>query len=457
MNAGIQGGAGPDASPQHRGQLLRVLGVGFGIAIVVGGAIGSGILASPGLIAGRLNDPILIITVWLMGGLYALLGANVQAELSTALPRAGGLYVYARRAYGDYAGFALGWGDWLQYTISQAAILALFAEYAAALVPAFGGHVGAIAVATVLGFAVLHSTGVRAGSAAQQVTSALKVLALIGFVVACFWFGDQAAARAAPTSAAPPSSWPVLLLAMLVSMQMVMQTYSGWNSAIYFAEEDVNPGRNLPRALFGGVLVVIGVYVLVNLAYLHVLPLDAFGTSRLPAADAMQAVFGGRGGQIVTLLAALSLLGILNGGLMNAPRILFSLGRDGWFSARVQTVNAGGTPVVALLITATLMLALTLGGTFEKLFLLAAFFGVLFDATIATSLFVLRRREPALPRPFKAFAYPFAPLLYALIAVALFAGFLINDLTGSLIPMAVVAASYPIYRLVRKRQRAASL
>lgn len=443
-------------APPRPGQLLRVLGVGFGIAIVVGGAIGSGILGSPGLIAARLNDPVLIIAAWLMGGLYALLGANCQAELATMLPRAGGPYVYARRAYGDYAGFALGWGDWLQYTLAQAAILALFAEYVAALVPAVGGHRGAIAAVTVLGFAVLHWTGVRSGSAAQQLTSALKVLALIGFVVACFRFGGSAGSiRAVPAPVGAPSSWSVLLLAFVVSMQMVMQTYSGWNSAVYFAEEDVNPGRNLPRALFGGVLVVTGVYVLVNLAYLHVLPLDAFASSRLPAADAMQAVFGGRGGQIVTLLAALSLLGILNGGFMNAPRILFSLGRDGWFSVRAQTVNAGGTPIVALLITAALMLGLTLGGTFEKLFLLAAFFGVLLDATVATSLFVLRRREPALPRPFKAWAYPFAPLLYAAGAVALFAGFLIDDFTGSLIPMALIVVTYPIYRLVRQRQQGA--
>lgn len=443
-------------APSRPGQLLRVLGVGFGIAIVVGGAIGSGILGSPGLVAARLNDPVLIIAAWLMGGLYALLGANCQAELATMLPRAGGPYVYARRAYGDYAGFALGWGDWLQYTLAQAAILALFAEYVAALVPAVGGHRGAIATVTVLGFAVLHWTGVRSGSAAQQLTSTLKVLALIGFVVACFRFGGSAGSfRAVPAPVGAPSSWPVLLLAFVVSMQMVMQTYSGWNSAVYFAEEDVNPGRNLPRALFGGVLVVTGVYVLVNLAYLHVLPLDAFASSRLPAADAMQAVFGGRGGQIVTLLAALSLLGILNGGFMNAPRILFSLGRDGWFSVRARAVNAGGTPIVALLITAALMLGLTLGGTFEKLFLLAAFFGVLLDATVATSLFVLRRREPALPRPFKAWAYPFAPLLYALGAVALFAGFLIDDFAGSLIPMALIVVTYPIYRLVRQRQRAA--
>lgn len=446
-----------DAVRPRSGKLLRVLGVGFGLAIVVGGAIGSGILGSPGLIAARLNDPVLIIAVWLMGGLYALLGANCQAELATMLPRAGGPYVYARRAYGDYAGFALGWGDWLQYTLAQAAILALFAEYVATLVPAISRHSGAIAAGTTLGFAVLHGTGVRSGSAAQQLTSAVKVLALIGFVAACFWFGDSAAAnhaRSAPAGA--PSRWPVLLLAIVVSMQLVMQTYSGWNSAVYFAEEDVNPGRNLPRALFGGVFVVAAVYVLVNLAYLHVLPMETFGKSRLPAADAMQAVFGGRGGQIVTLLAALSLLGILNGGFMNAPRILFSLGRDGWFTARAQTVNAGGTPIVALLVTAALMLGLTLGGTFEKLFLLAAFFGVLLDATVATSLFVLRRREPALPRPFKAWAYPLAPLLYALGAVALFAGFLIDDFTRSLIPMALVAATYPVYRLVRRRQPTAT-
>lgn len=443
------------ASHARSGRLLRVLGVGFGIAVVIGGAIGSGILRVPGPVAAQLNDPVLIIAVWLLGGVYVLLGANCLAELSTMLPRAGGPYVYAGRAYGEYGGFVLGWGDWAQFMVSQAAITVVFAEYATALVPALAGHTATVTVVAILGFSAFHTVGVRAGGVAQQLTSLLKVLALLAFVAACFWFGGAATAgRSAPAVAGAPANWPILLIAMLVSMQMVFQTYSGWNSAVYFAEEDVNPGRNLPRALFGGVLLVIGVYVLVNVALLRVLPLNVLAGSKLPAADAMQAVLGGHSAQIVTLLAAVSLLGILNAGFMNAPRILFALGRDGWFSCRAQAVNSGGTPVVAVWVTATVLAGLALSGTFERLFLLAAFFGVLIDSSMAVALFVLRRREPALPRPFRAFAYPLAPLAYALIALVIFVGFLINDPLGSLASIALIAASYPLYRMLRRRQRA---
>ena len=445
------------SAPPHA--LLRVLGVGFGLAVVIGGTIGIGILRAPGPIAAALNDPALIIAVWLLGGVYVLLGANSLAELATALPRAGGPYVYARRAYGDYAGFVVGWGDWLNYTVAQAFLAVAFAEYAGALLPALAGHEGAVAVATLAGFGLLHWTGVRSGSVVQQLASVLKMLALVGFVAVCFW-ADPAPLPAAVAPPAPPVEplrGTLLLMAMVVSMQMVFETYSGWNSAVYFTEEDRNPGRNLPRALFGGALVVIGIYVLVNLAYLHVVPLEVLAASKLPAADAMHAVFGPRSAQLVTALAALSLLGILNAGLMNTPRILYALGRDGLFAERAQTVNAGGTPVIALLVCTAGAAALAASGTFEELFLLGAFIGVLLDGSMAIALFVLRRREPGLARPYKAFAYPFAPLLYAAIALAIFAGFLVHDPRGSLLAITAIAASYPLYRLLKRRRAAAVL
>lgn len=444
-----------DAAHPHSGRLLRVLGVGFGVAVVVGGTIGTGILRVPGPVAAMLNNPVLIIAVWLASGLYVLLGVNTTAELATSMPQAGGQYVYARRAYGGYGGFIFGWADWLIWVAAASAMSVAFAEYAGKLVPALADHVGATAMATIVGFVLLHCTGVRSGSLAQQVTSGLKVLAMIGFVVACFWFGDGArhvvAEPAAPDQV--HSSWPLLLASVMVAMQMVNESYAGWNSAIYFAEEDTNPGRNLPRAMFAGALVVVGVYVLINLAYLHVLPLDKLGASTLPAADAMHAVFGGHAAQIVYLLAALSLLAIINAVFMSAPRVLYGLGRDGMFAPQAQYVTAGGTPLVALLVTAmAVVIALAVGRSFERLFLVAAFFGTTCDAATAIALFVLRGREPELPRPFRAFAYPFAPLLFALIATVVFVSFLIHDPAGSLVAVAVLAASYPLYWWVQRRR-----
>lgn len=436
-------------------KLLRVLGVGFGIAVVVGGTIGTGILRVPGPVAALLNDPALIIAVWMASGMYVLLGVNTMAELATALPQAGGQYVYARRAYGGYGGFVMGWADWLIWVAAGSAMSVAFAEYVGKLLPALADHVGAMAMCTVAAFVLLHCTGVRGGSLAQQITSLLKVLAMIGFVVACFWLGDRSiASTAAAAPAAAPSSGFLLLGSVLVAMQMVNESYAGWNSAVYFAEEDTDPGRNLPRAMFAGALVVIGVYVLINLAYLHVLPLDKFRASTLPAADAMHAVFGGHAAQFVYLLAALSLLAIINSVFMSAPRVLYGLGRDGLFAPQAQRVSRGGTPVVALLITAVaVVIALVFGKSFERLFLIAAFFGTSCDAAMAIALFVLRRREPALPRPYKAFAYPFAPLLFALIASSVFVSFLIHDPPGSLFAIAVLAAGYPLYWWTLRKRR----
>lgn len=437
------------------GKLLRVLGVGFGIAVVVGGTIGTGILRVPGSVAALLNDPVLIIVVWVASGVYVLLGVNTVAELAAALPQAGGQYVYARRAYGGYGGFIMGWADWLIWVAAASAMSVAFAEYVGKLLPVLANHAGATAMSTVAAFVLLHCTGVRSGSLAQQVTSALKVLAMIGFVVACFWFGGGATTSTAATAAVEPASSGLWLLgSVLVAMQMVNESYAGWNSAVYFAEEDTDPGRNLPRAMFAGALVVIGVYVLINLSYLHVLPLDKFRASTLPAADAMHAVFGGRAAQIVYLLAALSLLAIINSVFMSAPRVLYGLGRDGLFTPQAQRVSSGGTPVVALLVTAAaVMIALVFGKSFERLFLIAAFFGTSCDAATAIALFVLRRREPALPRPFKAFAYPFAPLLFALIASSVFVSFLIHDPPGSLFAIAVLAAGYPLYWWTLRKRR----
>lgn len=438
---------------QPRG-LLRVLGVGFGVAVVVGGAVGVGILRMPGTIAAALNDRTLILAVWLIGGAYALLGANCLAELGASLPRAGGPYVYSRRAFGDYGGFVIGWGDWLNITIAQAGIAVAFAEFLGNLVPVLAQSTVVVAVVTLAGFTVLHAAGVRGGSFVQQAVSALKVLALAGFVAVCFWATPaRAPAAATAATAADPLRGGLLVVAALVSMQTVIQTFSGWNSAAYFAEEDRDPGRNLPRALFGGVLLIIAIYMLINLAYLHVLPVHVLGASKLPAADAVDAVLGGHGAQLVTAIAALSALAILNAGFMNSPRILYALGRDGLFAGRAQAITAGGTPIVALLVTAAVAIALAASGSsFERLFLLGAFFAILVDSSIGIALFVLRRREPALARPFRSLAYPIAPLLFAIIAIGIFAGFLITDPQGSLLGFAAIAASYPLYRLVKRRQ-----
>jgi basic amino acid/polyamine antiporter, APA family len=441
------------ASETHltqRHKLLRILGLGFGLAVVIGGTIGVSIFRLPGPTATLLGNTWLILVVWTLGGIFTLLNANYMAELATMIPKAGGPYVYARRAYGDFAGFVVGWSDWLGNVAAVAFLPIAFAEYAIALfAPSFAG-VTIVAIAFLLLLTFLNWIGVRAGSGTQKLTSFLKAIALLSFVIACFVLGGRhPSTNVGPTTLALPGSPFALFVAIVLSFQLVLGAYGGWNSVIYFAEEDENPGRNIPRSLHVGVLLVIGIYLLVNLALLYVLSLPQMAASKLAAADAMQVVFGARSGQIVSALVLLSIVAVVNAVLMFTPRTLYALGRDGLFSSKALVVNEGGTPVVALAVTALLAAILITLGTFEKLMAIYAFFAVANNIVLIGALFVLRKRSPDLPRPFRTWAYPFAPLGVLLISIALFAGFIISDPRDSMYALMMLAASYPIFRLIK--------
>lgn len=431
----------------HRDKLLKILGIGFGIAIGIGGTIGVGILRIPGAIAAQLGSASLIIIIWLIGGIYTLLGANYQAELATMLPKAGGPYVYARRAYGDYGGFVVGWSDWISNITPLAFLPIAFAEFLSVFVPSLTSQVTVIAISLLCLLAFLNWIGLRLGSSTQKLMSFLKAIALLAFVAACFALGGQKSNSVQSTA---PTTITSLFIAAALSFQLVLGTFGGWNAVIYFAEEDRDPSRNLPRSLFGGVSLVIAIYLLVNLALLYVLPVSQIAGSKLPAADAMKKIFGAGGGQIVTGLSLLSVLGALNACLMFTPRTMFALGRDGLFSRKAAFVNKGGTPAVALLITVIVALFLILTGTFEKLFAIYAFYAVAANILLVCSLFILRKREPDLPRPYKTWGYPVAPIILLIVAIALFVAFIISDPKGSLFASASLIISYPIYLLIKK-------
>ena len=444
--------AAPATSLPQENKLLRILGLGFGLAVVVGGTIGVSIFRLPGPTANLLGNTWLILVIWTLGGAFTLLNANYTAELATMIPRAGGPYVYARHAYGDFAGFVVGWSDWLGNVAAVAFLPIAFAEYAIALfAPSFSG-VTTVALALLLLLAFLNWIGLRAGSGTQKLTSFLKAIALLAFVVVCFALGGHhSSVDAGQTTHPAPVGSFAALVAIVLSFQLILGAYGGWNSVIYFAEEDENPGRNIPRSLHAGVLSVIAIYLLVNIALLYVLPLPQIAASKLAAADAMRVVFGARGGQIVTGLALLSIIAIVNAILMFTPRTLYALGRDGLFSSKAIAVNEGGTPVVALAVTVVMATILISLGTFEKLMAIYAFYAVANNIVLISALFVLRKRSPDLPRPFRAWAYPFAPLAVLLVSGTLVVGFTVSDSRDSIYALVLLAASYPIYRLIRRK------
>ena len=269
--------------------MLRILGVGFGLAVIIGNTIGAGILRTPGEVAGHLPTTWLFLSVWVVGGLYALLGAISIAELGTMLPKSGGQYVFAQHTFGDYVGFVVGWSDWISTCGASAAISVVIAEYLGVLFPLLAGRTVAIALAIVVAFAVLQWRGVRWGSHVQNVTSLLKALAFIALVVACFALGGNSVAPASAETATAPAS-ESLFLAFILALQAVIYTYDGWTGIIYFSEEVRDPARDVPRALFGGVLAIIAIYMLVNLALLYVLPIRAFAGADLAVGSAATAI-----------------------------------------------------------------------------------------------------------------------------------------------------------------------
>lgn len=444
-----------DDRPSEGGRLLKVLGIGFGLAICIGGTIGVGILRSPGPVAGLLTSPWLIMLAWTLGGVYALLNANYVAELATMVPRAGGMYAYAHRAYGGYGGFVVGWCDWLNNTFAVSFISVVFGEYASKLfAPNMSGGRVLFSLAALLTMTMLNVLGVRSGSDTQKIVSALKAVGLLVFVVMCFTMGGQGSVAvqgmSRDGSEAPLGLWPSVV-AFILAFQLVLSTYDGWYAPIYFSEEDTNPTQNLPRSLFGGTLLVMAIYLLVNLAFLYVLPMSQLANSKFAGGDVLAVLLGERGGQVVTILALVSLIGIINAILMMAPRILFALGREGLFFRGATKVNKGGTPIVTLLLTVSCAVILTTIGTFEILLAIGQFFILTAMILLNVSLFVLRRREPETPRPFRTIGYPFVPILMLIFAVLLLVGYTISNPFPSICAIVVLALTYPIYRAIKRK------
>jgi basic amino acid/polyamine antiporter, APA family len=430
------------------GRLRRILGIGFDLAVIIGATIGIGILRTPGLITGQLQAPGTILLVWIAGGLFTLLSAICLTELGTMIPQAGGFYVYARRAFGDWVGFAIGWNDWIAYATALSYISIGMAEFLGELVPPVAGAVRPVAVALLVGFVALQWAGVRVSSWFQSWTTALKCLAFLA-LVAVGLVMSGGISGAAPTRAfASPT-----LTGLVVALPAVVITFGGWQSALYFTEEDRDPVRNLPRAMIGGVLVVIVIYMLVNIAFLAILPIPQFAASKLPAADAAQVIVGERGRQIITVLSILSLLPLLNAIMMVGTRILFALGRDRLFWSRAADVNARGTPGVATLVTTLVAIVLIATiGTFERLIAMTTIFLALNYAVCCLALIALRRREPATARPFRAWGYPWSAAIVVAVALYLLYGALIADTSSALMGLGLLAvglAGHAVHRRMR--------
>jgi len=427
------------------GGLLRLLGVAFGVAVAVGNTIGSGILKAPGDIAALLPSPAAFLGVWALGGAYAFLSALSLAELGTMIPRAGGQYAFARRALGDYAGCVVGFSDWLSTCGSTAAAALVIGEYLAVLVSPLSHAATAIAVTVTVLFAALQVAGVRLSGRVQEITSLLKTIAFALLVAACFALGGGSAAAPSPR---PPASTAV---ALVLALQSVVFTYDGWTGVIYFSEEVRDPARDVPRSLFLGVALIAAIYLLLNLAVLHVVPLHELAGSSLAVGTAAARIFGPAGDPVIRWLTLISMIAAIHAYHLMATRVLFGMARDGLFFRGAVGVNPRGTPVASLLISTAVAVAFILSGTFEQVVAVLAFFFVANYALSFLSLIVLRHREPDAGRPFRVPLYPYLTALTLAGSVAFLAGSVIGDPRRSLIALMLLVLSGPIFLLARRR------
>jgi APA family basic amino acid/polyamine antiporter len=438
----------------HSGTLLRVLGVGFGLAVTIGGTIGMGILRTPGEVAAQLPTPALFLGIWIAGGVYALLGVISVAELGAMIPRSGGFYVFAHRALGDYAGFIVGWSDWLSTCGTLAVISIVVGEYTSVLIPRLADQSVHIALFVALLFAALQWRGVRWGSVTQNITSLIKTLAFVSFAAAAFIYGGKPAAQAM----IPAPHGLVLVGALVVALQGVLYTYDGWYGVIYFGEEVRNPKRDVLGSMFGGVLSIIAIYLVVNIALLRLLPMSQLAHEKLAVGAAASVIFGRYGDTVIRALAILSLLSTINAYTLTAPRILYAMSCDKLFTHRATRVNKGGTPTVTLLLSTLAAVLFIVSGTFEKVLAVLAFFFVANYTVAFISVFVLRWREPDLPRPYRVWGYPFTTIIVLAGSIAFLIGATIGDKQNSLKSLALLAVSVPAYFIIKvlAARRAAS-
>jgi APA family basic amino acid/polyamine antiporter len=414
--------------------------------MVVGIAVGSGIFRTPGLVAAQLGRPGLTFVAWVLGGAVSLLGALVFAELATRHPQAGGKYVYAREAYGRRAGFVVGWVEGLVlYSSAIAAVATVSGEYLARLLAWRSTSARGLGVVLIVLFTGLNLLGVTAGRLVQNLTTGAKVLALALVVVVAGFAGGGAgwhtSLAGAPTGLA---TWG----ALAVAFQAVIWTYYGYPDAAKIAEEIDDPDRRLPRIFLFGILGVTALYVLLNAAFLQVLPLERIASSTLVAGDVTAEIFGARAGALMAGLALLVVLASLNGNIFVTPRVVFGLARDGLGPVVLARVNAGGTPWTAMILVGVVSAALAASGTFERLLSLAITLVLALDGFMVFVLFRLRRREgrPAFQVPF----YPVLPLAFLLTYAALFLGAAVQQPVVTVVALCVLGAAWGLsVRVVR--------
>jgi basic amino acid/polyamine antiporter, APA family len=425
-------------------RLPRHLGLGSAIAVLVGSTIGSGIFRVPAGVAGRLHDPGPVLLAWVIGGLVALFGALTYAELAAAMPRSGGVFAYILEGFGPLPAFLFGWSELTVIRASAlGAIATIFAEYLGYFIRLDSAQVRWVAAAAILAMGALNYVGVSIAAVVMNLTTLAKFGALAALGLLAFTADPAGASHFAP-------AWGGGLDLSLLGTALIaiMWTYDGWADLSFMGGEVKDPGRTLPLALIVGTAAIVLVYLLLNVAYIYLVPLPEMAGSALIAATAADRIplFAGSGGAVVSGVVMLSCFGALTGSMMTGPRIFFAMADRGLFFRGIARVSPRfRSPSVAIGLATALGVLYVLFNDFQQLadkFILGIW---PFYALAVAAVFVLRRRRPDMPRPYRTWGYPVVPLLFLLASVAMVVNALWTDPVGTGITFTIILAGIPVY------------
>jgi basic amino acid/polyamine antiporter, APA family len=428
--------------------LERRLGPLDAAAIVISNVIGGGIFYVPVIVAQLVPNPVAMLGVWVAGGALAFAGAMAYAELAAVRPHAGGEYVYLRDAYGPLAAFLTGWTSFVAgFSGAIAASAVALADYVGRFIPIPDGGKPAVSIAAIAALTLIHVRGLGPGRLVQNTLAGIKVSAIVILIALGFAVGQGDAAHLT-------SAGSVVPLSFLLALVPVMFSYSGWNAAVYVAEEVRNPARNVPLALGLGTIAVVMIYVALNALYIYALSLGDIAS--LPEGRLMDTVaerlFGFAAGNLIALFTIVSIAASISAMVLAGPRVYFAMARDGMFVRAAGRVHPRfHTPATAIVAQSIWSSVLVLSGTLAQLVTYTGFAIVLFSGIAVSALFVLRRRDRGAARGFSALGYPWAPAIFVAACAAMVANSFWRDPFSSLAGAALIGLGVPVYYMIRAR------
>jgi APA family basic amino acid/polyamine antiporter len=451
-------------------ELVRGLGLTAAVMIVAGSMIGSGIFRKPATMAGQLLSPELLIIVWILAGVITFIGALVNAELAGFIHDTGGQYVYFRKMYGDGLAFFYGWSILaVIQTGSQAAIAYVFAEYlgyffqyphlpeswqhfsiympfAGDIFPFAGFGTKAVAIIAIIFLTGVNYLGVKFGGIVQTIVTFVKIASIIILSVLLFSFGTGSISNISTGFYIPNEVVNNLFAVIGLALAGAFWAYDGWNNVTYVSGEVKEPQKNVPKALLYGTLIVIGVYVFINLAFLYVLPVDVMAGSPLVAASAAEVIFGAAGASIISIAVIISTFGALNGSILATARVHYALSKDKLFFSPLSKIHPEfGTPHISLVVQGIWSAVLVMSGSFDTITDYVIFAAWLFYMLGAFGVIILRKKMPDVHRPYKVWGYPYTPLIFTVFSLLFLINTIIVDTEDAAMGLILILLGLPFY------------